>query len=481
MIELPRALARDFRAVLRRTLADVAPRGPLPPVLCRSGPAGQSLHAGLGELAVRHHRAGAFPVVELAFPGAVLASFEGASTLPVTLEEIQPGRGRARWDEGGSARAAEFPTISVDGVAPFPDLPATWTPLPDGFVAAFGEAALTTADQDGGRLSLARVQLRGRAGEVIASDGRQLLLQAGFPQPWEGDLIVSRQPAFAGRLLAGVTPVAIGRTETRVAIQAGPWTFTLPIDAKARYPDVRGVIPRPSDRSTRLRLDPEDAVLLIKALPGLPGKNDDLSPVTIDLESRPAVRARAESGDAAEEVVLVRSSVTGPPVRVVTDRRYLLRAVRLGFKEIEIGPGDRPLVCRDGQRTYLWMQLSHKPALPSQSVPRTPEPTVPSAVSPESIPEPTRRITTMSRSVPANNGSTPRNGIAANPQSSGLPEVDLDGLLAEGEALRSLLHEAHARLGRLLAGLKHHRRQAKAVETALASLRPFQRVAGGAP
>ena len=81
----------------------------------------------------------------------------------------------------------------------------------------------------------------------------------------------------------------------------------------------------------------------------------------------------------------------------------------------------------------------------------------------------------MSRSVPPVNHSVPGN-VAATPQSSSLQEVDLEGLLAEGEALRGLLYEAYNRLGRLLAGLKRHRRQAKAVKTALASLRPFQRV-----
>jgi hypothetical protein len=479
MIELPRALARDFRAVLRRTLADVAPRGPLPAVLCRAGPDGLSLHAGLGELAVRHHRVGASPFAEMAFLGAVLASFEGVSSVPVMLEEIEPGRGRARWDEGGAVRVAEFPTVAADSVPPFPDLPGNWTPLPDGFVAALGEAALTTADQECSRLALVRVQLRGRAGEVIASDGRQLLVQAGFPLPWEEDLIVSRLPAFAGRLLASVTPVAIGRTETRVAVQAGPWTFTLPIDMTARYPDVRGVIPRPSDRSTRLRLGPGDAALLIKALPSLPGRDDDFRPVTLDLATRPAVRARAEKGDAEEEVVLARSTVTGPPVRLVSDRRYLLRALRLGFTEIEVGPGDRPVVCRDGKRTYLWMHLSAKEALPPASVTRMPESTVPSAPTPEKLPDPTRRIA-MSRSVPPTSAD-PRNGAVAGPSTNGATEAGLEELLVEGEALRVLLHEAHGRLGRLLGGLKLYRRQAKAVETALASLRPFQRVAGAAP
>lgn len=37
--------------------------------------------------------------------------------------------------------------------------------------------------------------------------------------------------------------------------------------------------------------------------------------------------------------------------------------------------------------------------------------------------------------------------------------------------MRSLLQEAHARMGRLLAALRHHRRQSRALEAAVASLR----------
>ena len=52
----------------------------------------------------------------------------------------------------------------------------------------------------------------------------------------------------------------------------------------------------------------------------------------------------------------------------------------------------------------------------------------------------------------------------------------LDELIREGEELRALLHEAHVRAGRLLAGLKHHRRQARAVQQAMASLRQLHQL-----
>jgi hypothetical protein len=47
-------------------------------------------------------------------------------------------------------------------------------------------------------------------------------------------------------------------------------------------------------------------------------------------------------------------------------------------------------------------------------------------------------------------------------------------LIAEAEALRDQLHEAAGRAARLLAGLKQQRRQARAVQAAMASLRQLQ-------
>jgi hypothetical protein len=68
-----------------------------------------------------------------------------------------------------------------------------------------------------------------------------------------------------------------------------------------------------------------------------------------------------------------------------------------------------------------------------------------------------------------------RNGPAAaapspEPANAGTP---LD-LVSEAEAVRALLAEAQARVGRLLAALKQQRKQSRAVRAAVASLRQLQ-------
>jgi hypothetical protein len=104
-------------------------------------------------------------------------------------------------------------------------------------------------------------------------------------------------------------------------------------EAGIRYPEVDRVIPSLSAIRTRLRLDAKDANELMRALPRLPVDDDQHRPVTLDLGSKVAVRAKGEKGQ-VEELSLPLSQAEGPSVMVVMDRRYLLRALQLGFAEV---------------------------------------------------------------------------------------------------------------------------------------------------
>ena len=74
--------------------------------------------------------------------------------------------------------------------------------------------------------------------------------------------------------------------------------------------------------------------------------------------------------------------------------------------------------------------------------------------------------------APQNNGQPPRPAAPpVAPQPAGLV-----ALVEEAEAVRSLLREAYGRLGRLVAALKEQRKQTRAVQAAVASLRQLQRL-----
>jgi hypothetical protein len=466
MIALPRALARQFRAVLRRSLLDQEPRRSWPLVLCRAGKDGLVLQACQGDMALRYHLQGARSPEAIAFRASVLAEFEGRRDDPVELEQVAFGKGQARWSDGSVPRVIDLETAVPDSVPEFPALPRQFTPMPSGFIQALDEAAKTTA-RESVRFALARIQLRGKTGEIVATDGRQLLVQGGFAFPWTDTVLVPRVPAFGTRELADEGEVAMGRTKSHVAVRVGPWTFLLAIDTQSRFPDVEAVIPRPTAGASCLHLDPQDAAFVAANLPRLPGGDHDNPPVTLDLHAPVALRGRDEK-QGVTELVLARSTASGAPVRLCTDRRYLVRAMKLGVSEVKVAGADKPLVCRNGARLYVWMPLGDTAAIPPGPDMRR----VSSAEGPlpPTSPEPERREAPMP--APRPNGPAPDDGRpngSTEPERWGIAEV-----IAETETLRGLLHDASARTARLLAALKHQRRRSRAVQQAMQSLKELQ-------
>jgi hypothetical protein len=476
LIELTRALARQFRTVLRRSLLEQEPRPSCPLVQCRAGDDGLTLQARCIDMALRYHQSGKRPADAIAFPATVLAEFEGRAESPVVLEQVAAGKGRARWDDGGVPRSLDFETASDQkDAAAFPETPTSLVPMPEGFLQALEEATRTAAKLST-RYALSRLRLRGQRGELVATDGSQLLVQGGFPFPWTEDLLIPRASAFGCREFAGSGLVAVGRTKSHVAVQSGPWTLLLTVDATGRYPDVDAVIPKTHGAVRRLRLDARDAALLTASLPRLPGRGDFNAPVTLDLATPPAVRARDEGCEQVTELSLDRSTVTGPPVRLCTNGGFLLRAVKLGFTELQIFAADQPILCRDDRRLFLWVPLDKKTAIPPGANVLRIAPAAPVGAAGLSLllkkkehpfmPSPTNGH------KPANgngHGRDDHGGRDPQPERWGIEEV-----IAETEALRGVLQDASSRTARLLAALKGQRRQSRAVRAAVVSLQQLK-------
>ncbi len=488
MLELTRLLARQFRAAMRRCVPAGCQRR-APAVLIRAGPEGLSLEARLDRVGLLYHEDGPRPKAALALKIDDLSRFEGKVKAPVVLEG-GPGKVRARWPEGTADRDAEFDAVPIDAVRPLPDVPGELVPLSAVCREALAEAARTAA-REATRLVCTCLFLRGATGEVVATDGRQLLIQGGFPLPWREDVLVPSVAFLTGREL-GEGPLRLGRAKDHVVLVSGPWALFLEEDRASRFPDYTQVVPRPAPTCPHVEVHPEDAAFLVKALPELPGAGEDHAPVTLDL-GKGAAAVRSGEGDKVTEVVLSRSQSAGPSTRVAFSRTYLLRALQLGFLRVEVpGPG-KPVVCRDDRRTYLWMPLDGNGAvlpsrravvvpsdgrhpsrlLPGPAAPEVPPPAGPSpAVPSPSAPSPEAPLPVPARRRPAVSAppQPPANGKPPGPAEAG----SLEELISEAECLRGLLHEAGARLGRLVAALKHQRRQARAVQAAVASLRQLQ-------
>ena len=464
MFEVSRALLRQFRSVVRRSLLDTDRRGPWPVVFCRADRRGLSLEAFQDEIAVRHRQPGNYPAEMTAFPGGLLAEMESRGAEPVTLEVTEPRKGRARWSDGAVPRAVDFDATIPDKVPSFPEMPRDGREFSTDFLRAFTEAGRSTGNH-AVRYGLTRIQLRGSSGQIVATDGKQLLVQGGFPFPWRDDVLVPRLAVFGHRDVPFDGPVRVGRVKDVIVLECGPWTFWLRIDKESRFPRTEQVIPQESAVQNRLHLHSDDAAFLAAALPKLPVSDDEQMLVTVDLCTPPAVRARGSGEGPLTEVILARSTVSGESARLTVDRRQLYRALKLGFAELQIVAANAAVACRDASRVFVFMPLTPEAALPpAKDAVRIPS--AEGAITPPS-PPPERSVPSMAASQPHGNG-------AENNDRSETPVNGLVDLIAEAEAIRDVLHQATGRTARLVAALKQQRRQSRAVEQAMNSLRQLQ-------
>ena len=435
MIVIPRGLARSFRAVARSCVTG-RPRGPAPPVVVRVGD---------GRLSLATTFADAFVVVTVpAPPDAVVEAVvvpADAFARADTAGEVQvvgDGRaGRLRW-AGRSGPAEVAFDIAVDRAsAAMPVVPDDMPPVAPSFLAALHECGRTTAGEST-RFALTHIQVRGRAGQVIGTDGAVALIRGGFDLPFADECLVPAVRAFGRKELAARVDVRVGRTDTHLVVAAGPWTVGLRVDGSGRYPDVAGVIPR--RLPTTVGVDDTDVANVIEYLSKHPDRDGD-STVTLVVNGGVSVRR----GDDA--VRLRRSTFTGTPATVVIDAAALNRLLELGCRTIRFGEPDKPLVAIGPDTTFVAVTRG-----------------------PAAAPSPTPRTTMPPREPPDRD----------RPGDDKPMRSDADDPLAVAEAVHAALADAGQHAARLVRVLRSHRRERKALRSAFTSLKALG-LDGGRP
>ena len=237
MITITRRQARRLRAVFRRHPLGITHKGAVPPLVFRSDADSEvRVRHQQPSLAVEHLLPGSGGREEaIALPLDALADFEGGDNTPVVLEAAAADRTIVRWDDHGIPQRREYAVPDLAGLPPFPTPPAVVESCPGDLLDALAEAAATT-DEDSTRYALGCLQWNGATGQVIATDGRQVLIQGGFRVPWDGELLVRRTPLFSVRELPRDRPVAVGRTDTHVMLRAGSYTLWLAIRKRCPIP-----------------------------------------------------------------------------------------------------------------------------------------------------------------------------------------------------------------------------------------------------
>jgi hypothetical protein len=484
VIEISRSFIKQFRTVLRRSVWQHARRGGLQPAVeFNAGPDGVTIRCQHDGIAVSYQSPEPQHRESLRVPANALEDFEGRGQARVSLEAIDSNHLLARWDDAGVPHEKSYDVAEVAKPPVFPKLSARFTDNDHTILKALHDAMESTA-HDSVRYAVHNVQLRS-TGHIVGTDCRQLLVQRGFQFPWTGDVLVPRVPVF-GQDFGQPTSVGVGRIDHHICFRIGPWKIWLPIDKDGRFPKYENVVPELSTATNHLHLSADDAAYLSKTLPHLPGHDDETPTATLDLNGQAMVRVRSAK-QRPTEVLLAHSTTTGKAVRYAVSRSLLARALDLGFANLHIVDDQKPAVWTDDSRTYVFMTLGPSAVIASstnsvqlrsdaeqstnQPLPKSEKPVRQRTQQPEPIPH--------SNGQPVGNGNgrfqattPPETTTEQEPKSAGL-----DALLQEAEALKEQLRDAYTRAHSLIAAAKQYRKQARVVNSTLASLRQLQEIA----
>ena len=260
------------------------------------------------------------------------------------------------WTDRGVPQLVERELPDPLPELPSAELPQVFTPNPSALWSALREAVATT-DDTSTRYALRCVELRAASGEIAATDGRHVLIQGGFVFHWHTSLLLPGIPLLGCKELLARDSIGVGLAGEWVTLQVSPWKISLQVETQGRFPRVDDCFPS-SEPAARLQIAPDDAAFLTQTLPGLPADDTSEGRVTLDLNGRVVLRAQGATASRTSELILSNSILQGTPVRLSSNRKYLARAVQLGFRELQINGPTAPIICREGQRRYCWALLS---------------------------------------------------------------------------------------------------------------------------
>jgi len=472
LITISRLLARQLRAVFRRAAIGKAYGGYGQRVLFAADQDTLRIRGLSCNAAVEYQAAHQGGPVQALLPLDLLAACEGSRPDSVQLDFTVTDKVTASWTDKRVPVVRDFTTSAPDdALPPFPPMPDTFTANAPDMWAALRDAAATT-DQQPHRFALSCVQLSGISGRVVATDGQQALVQSGFTFPWTDDVLVPASGVFGCRELPGDEPIQVGKTEDWVTFKSGPWSISLKLEKDAKYPDVSRHISDPATATSHLRITDSDGDFLSDALPRLPCEDSTNCPVTADLNGQVLLRGKAADQSRATELVLSDSRLDGEAITINTNREYLLRSLRLGFRAVHFSGPEQPALCDDGGRQYVWALLS----------PESPTPSSPDLIRIASNQrhaddagghsQPRRRKTTVSEPTPESSCTGERPATKTRrPPTSKKPSA-----IEQAITFRDSLRAAVTQANELIRSLKQQKREARIVQTTLASLRQLQKV-----
>ena len=239
--------------------------------------------------------------------------------------------------------------VTMPDLKEWPSLPArasTLKPVDPQFLDHVRQAAVFASSDDSRPLLKSiylDVQDKDRH-KVVATDSRRLTALNSVRLPLSASVIVPVTRFLTWGKLAG-SP-CIGADTTSFTLNIGPWNYTVKT-VEGRFPNYHQVVPCYDDART-LELSPEDATLLIKALPSLPAYEGGQDAVVLCLESNGARIYSRQDAKAPESAINLASSKHSGrgSFGIGLNREFFREALIAGFRFWEMRDSTSPLLGR---------------------------------------------------------------------------------------------------------------------------------------
>jgi len=478
VLTISRSVLRRFRALCRRGGLHKTHLAGGPVVTFVGGADGCRIRASSTDVAIEYHDPAASSDESVRLSLAALELCEGRDDGVVTIDAGADDQVSLSWTDRGVPRQSEQ-VQPKQGATAFPAAPTTLTANEARLWSDLGDAVATT-DAQSSRFALGCLHLRGALGRIETTDGRQVLVQSDFRFGFEEDVLIPGSKLLGGADMGTIEEVTMGRTQDYVGFGVGRWLILLRIQKDARFPKIEQILPNPDFAKSRLEFSPVDASFLKETIPRLPCDDTLHDPITLDLNGRVLVRSRETATSRPTEVLLGSSKLTGEPVILNTNRRFVERALKLGFRSVCLFGPDSPAMSVDQHRRFLWALLDQKSAIPRHDDPQRID-----ATSRVDVGNGATIITTkpkeslMSVSLPVVARTTSkRNETEAIKTVRPVDARAAGSVIEQALTLRDTLRTAAQQAGELARSLKQQKRQSRVVASTLASLKELQRVAG---
>jgi len=475
MITINRLLSREVRAVFNKLLG-FRRQAKQAAVTITTSPQGLRLEVATDSVAATYTEPGDYPSAKLVVPLQLFDDCQGTKAQTVTLEAPGSKTVTARWHNGKQPELRQYEVPEPLKDVAFPELPKEWSQPCQQLITALSEAMETT-ELHPSRYAISCILLRGNTGTIAGTDGRQLYKHEGFQFPWQDEVLIPRNLVFGSQQLSASEDAICGTTDYGLFVESGLWMIALARDKVGRFPRVDDVVPSARQAKSVATFDAKDARFLENNLARCRMVDEINSPVTLDLNGSVAVRLHGANQPHPTELVLSSSSRSGDEVRLTSNRKYLLRAMKLGLTDLHIFSPASAVLSTSGSKHYIWMPLGADCAIkPSPDCIRlvsdfepAPIPSRPRIFTP-SVPKPT--IPDMPNQNYPRNGHTVESTVTDKPANPASPVSD--SAIQQAEALRDSLHDSLLKTRELIVSLKREHRHTKLVRSTLSSLKQLQ-------